>query len=170
MFSGLTICNEYPLLSPSVSGSLFERLGSRGAQLAQPLVERVGAICAEAAEAEAERDEGEEGAPYESAAAGAMGAAIRHLGPQQVLAVLPLNIAEVFHPQTDPPGSKKHRQSWQAVPWVLRLVAIFACTADLVLYHLIWPAAFAAMSIKFGSGVSLCETLLCGSVTFSHWV
>ena len=81
---------------PAVSGALFERLDSGGAQLAQPLVERVGALCAEAAEAEAERDEGEAAAPYESAAAAAMGAAIRHLGPQQVLGILPLNIAEVL--------------------------------------------------------------------------
>ena len=79
----------------AVTSGLFERLGSRGAQLAQPLVERVGVLCAEAAEAEAERDEGEAAAPYESAAAAAMGAAIRHLGPQHVLSILPLNIAEV---------------------------------------------------------------------------
>ena len=80
----------------AVSGALFERLDSGGAQLAQPLVERVGALCAEAAEAEADRDEGEAAAPYEGAAAAAMGAAIRHLGPQRVLGILPLNIAEVL--------------------------------------------------------------------------
>ena len=79
----------------AVSASLFERLGSRGAQIAQPLVERVGALCAEAAEAEGDRSEGDEAGPYEGAAAAAMGAAIRHLGPQQVLGILPLNIAEV---------------------------------------------------------------------------
>ena len=80
----------------AVGGALFERLESGGAQVAQPLVERVGALCAEAAEAEAERDEGEAAAPYESAAAAAAGAAIRYLGPQQVLGMLPLNIAEVL--------------------------------------------------------------------------
>ncbi len=79
----------------AVSASLFERLGSRGARIAQPLVERVGALCVEAAEAEAKRSDGEEAEPYEGAAAAAMGAAIRHLGPQQVLGLLPLNIAEV---------------------------------------------------------------------------
>lgn len=79
----------------AVSASLFERLGSRGAQIAQPLVERVGALCAEAAEAEGKRSEGDEAEPYEGAAAAAMGDAIRHLGPQQVLGILPLNIAEV---------------------------------------------------------------------------
>ena len=80
----------------AVSASLLERLGSRGSGIAQPLVERVGALCAEAAEAKAEREEGEEAEAYEGAAAAAMGAAIRHLGPQQVLEMLPLNIAEVW--------------------------------------------------------------------------
>lgn len=86
----------------AVSGALFERLDSGGAQVAQPLLERVGALCAEAAEAEAERDEGEAAAPYESAAAAAMGAAIQHLGPQQVLGICPLNIAEVLSPPRYP--------------------------------------------------------------------
>lgn len=79
----------------AVSSSLLERLGSRGAAVAQPLVARVGALCAEAAEAEARREEGEDAEPFESAAATAMGAAIWHIGPPEILEVLPLNIMEV---------------------------------------------------------------------------
>ena len=79
----------------AVSSSLLERLGSRGAAFAQPLVLRVGALCAEAAKAEAGREEGEEAEPFESAAAAAMGAAIRHVGPPRILDALPLNIMEV---------------------------------------------------------------------------
>lgn len=79
----------------AVSSSLLERLGSRGAAVAQPLVLRVGALCAEAAGAEAGREEGEEAEPFESAAAATMGAAIRHTGPPKILEALPLNIVEV---------------------------------------------------------------------------
>ena len=79
----------------AVSSSLLERLGSRSAAAAQPLVLRVCALCAEAAEAEAGREEGEDAEPFESAAATAMGAAIRHIGPSKILEVLPLNIMEV---------------------------------------------------------------------------
>lgn len=83
----------------AVCAALFERLGRRGAPLAGPLLERVGELCATAAEAAEEADGEEEGAApgveYAAAAAAAMGAALRHLGPEEVLRVLPLNLDEV---------------------------------------------------------------------------
>ncbi len=86
-----------------MSAVLFERLGHRGAALAEPLLERVGELCAAAAEAAEAADaedeeEGEEGAvgmQYAGAAAAAMSAALRHLGPENVLRDLPLNLEEV---------------------------------------------------------------------------
>ncbi|BDA46153.1 RRP12-like protein [Coccomyxa sp. Obi] len=83
----------------SVSAVLFERLGHRGAALAEPLLERVGELCAAAAEAAeaADQDDDEGGAvgvEYAGAAAAAMSAALRHLGPENVLRALPLNLEE----------------------------------------------------------------------------
>lgn len=86
-----------------MSAVLFERLEHRGAALAEPLLERVGELCAAAAEAAEAADaedeeEGEEGAvgmQYAGAAAAAMSAALRHLGPENVLRDLPLNLEEV---------------------------------------------------------------------------
>lgn len=92
--------DEDVLCNDAVSAVLFERLGRRGARLAEPLLERVGELCATAAEAAEEADEeaGEEGAagvPYAGAAAAAMSSALRNLGPEDVLQVLPLNLEEV---------------------------------------------------------------------------
>ena len=86
-----------------MSAVLFERLGYRGAALAEPLLERVGELCAAAAEAaeaadaedEEEGEEGAVGVAFAGAAAAAMSAALRHLGPENVLRALPLNLEEV---------------------------------------------------------------------------
>lgn len=83
-----------------MSAVVFERLGRRGAPLADILLERVGQACALAAESAAdEGDDEEEGArpvpEFAAPAAAAMGAAMRHLGPDEVLRVLPLNLIEV---------------------------------------------------------------------------
>lgn len=93
----------------AVAAALFERLGRRGAPLAAPVLARLGGLCAaasdaaEAAEEAQDADEGDEGAgarvgggaEFAGAAAAAMGAAIAHLGPEAVLAALPLNLEEV---------------------------------------------------------------------------
>ena len=84
----------------AVSAALFERLGQRGARLAEPLLERVGDLCAAAAEAAEEADDEDDeertaGAEYAGAAGAAMSSALRNLGPEAVLQVLPLNLEEV---------------------------------------------------------------------------
>lgn len=98
--------------SSAVAAALFERLGRRGAQLGEPVLARVGDLCAAAAEAAeaaagdavgdgAGVDDDEDGAgplpkeEYAAAASAAMGAALAHLGPEAVLAALPLNLEEV---------------------------------------------------------------------------
>lgn len=91
------------LCTDAVSAVLFERLGHRGAALAEPLLERVGELCAAAAEAaeaaehdgDDEEEEGAVGVECAGAAAAAMSAALRHLGPENVLRALPLNLEEV---------------------------------------------------------------------------
>ena len=67
----------------------LERLGARGAPLAGGLLERIGELCAGGDDAG--------GGASDSlllAAQGALGSAIRALGPEAVLAALPLNLAE----------------------------------------------------------------------------
>jgi ribosomal RNA-processing protein 12 len=71
---------------------LFQSLGRAGALLATPLLQSLGQLCAGAAEAE---DAGAAAAPIAAAAQAALGAAIRSLGPEAVLAALPLQLQEV---------------------------------------------------------------------------
>ena len=91
----------------TVASTLFERLGQRGAPIAQGLLARLGDLIAGAADtAEAaanptlqtlmsDEGEGDESDAAAGKAEAAMGAAIRFLGPEAVLAVLPLNLMEV---------------------------------------------------------------------------
>ena len=83
---------------------MLERLGRRGAPLAQALLARLGDLCAGAADSVQQDDApalealGDEASEHDAAAAraeAAMGAAIKALGPESVLAVLPLNLLEV---------------------------------------------------------------------------
>ena len=77
----------------AVVGELLESLGRNGAPLASRLLERLGELCAGAADVE----EGGDVAMAEIAgpAQDALGAAIRSLGPEAVLDALPLNLQEV---------------------------------------------------------------------------
>lgn len=88
----------------AVATALLERLGRRGAPLASPALVRLGDLCAGAFDAaqqneanalEALDDESAEREEASSRAEAAMGAAIRALGPEAVLAELPLNLLEV---------------------------------------------------------------------------
>jgi len=83
--------DAWQLALPAV-GDLLERLGAAGAPLAAPLLLALDQLCAGAFDAgEAPGD----GAPgYAAAAEAAMGAALRSLGPDAVLAVLPLRLKE----------------------------------------------------------------------------
>jgi ribosomal RNA-processing protein 12 len=76
-----------------VATELMQRLGREGAPLAGGLVDRVGQLCAGGEDA-AEDGEGGGDARLAGAAQAALGAALRSLGPEAVLQVLPLNIRE----------------------------------------------------------------------------
>ena len=91
-------------MSCAVATALLERLGRKGAPLAQPLLVRLGDLCAGAEDAvkqgdtpalESLADEVTEPGEAAGRADAAMGAAIRALGPEAVLTVLPLNLLEV---------------------------------------------------------------------------
>ena len=97
---------ELPCLG-AVAGVLFLRLGSQGAALGQALLQRVGDLCAGAAD-EAQGDEAailedldqdqrdrraKQGVAGQARAA--MAAALAALGPEAVLAVLPLDLDNV---------------------------------------------------------------------------
>ncbi|KAK9818389.1 hypothetical protein WJX72_011834 [[Myrmecia] bisecta] len=82
-----------------VVGELFDKLGRPGAPLAEGLLLRLGELCAGAAEAE--EDESAATAECAPAAAAAIGCALRSLGPEAVLAVLPLNLQEGLDGQAD---------------------------------------------------------------------
>ena len=71
------------------AAAFFDAVGAEGARAAAPLVARVGALAGGAADAAARGD-----APpdFAAPAAAAIGAALRSLGPDAVLAVLPLNL------------------------------------------------------------------------------
>ena len=88
--------------SRAVVEELFSAVGPAGAGLAEGLLQRLGELCAaaaEAAEEDAEEDgDGEgngDGDVVGRAAKAALGAAIRSLGPAAVLRVLPLNLQNV---------------------------------------------------------------------------
>jgi ribosomal RNA-processing protein 12 len=78
---------------------LIEKLGRPGAPLAEGLVQRVGELCAGAEDAEdaagAADDDGGARDQVLVAAQSALGAAMRALGPEVVLAALPLNLIQV---------------------------------------------------------------------------
>lgn len=71
---------------------LLQQLGLAGAPLAGHLLSLLGELCAGAFDAGAQPDAGS--SAYAAAAEQAMGAALRCLGPQAVLDVLPLNLKE----------------------------------------------------------------------------
>ena len=72
---------------------MIERLGVRGAPLAGGLLERIGELCSGGDEAEAAGGGGDDDGLL-LAAQDALGAAMQALGPEAVLAALPLNLAE----------------------------------------------------------------------------
>jgi NUC173 domain len=71
---------------------LLERLGSSGALLAREVVERLGDLCSAAGDAG--DDEDTTPAECARAAEAAMGVALRALGPEAVLDILPLNLEQ----------------------------------------------------------------------------
>ncbi len=71
---------------------MLEKLGAGGAPLAAGLLERIGELCSGGEQA-AEQEAGVDDALL-LAAQNALGAAMRSLGPETVLAALPLNLAE----------------------------------------------------------------------------
>ena len=79
----------------AVAGELLEKLGSRGAPLAEGLLLRLGEMCAGASDA-AEEGADEASDKVSLAAQNALGQGIRSMGPSAVLAVLPLGLVEVF--------------------------------------------------------------------------
>lgn len=72
---------------------MIEKLGSHGAPLAAGLLQRIGELCAGGDEAAAAGHAAINDALV-LAAQNALGAAMRSLGPETVLAALPLNLAE----------------------------------------------------------------------------
>lgn len=72
---------------------MVEKLGLRGAPLAGGLLERIGDLCAGGDDADAEGGGGTSDALL-LAAQTALGTALHALGPEAVLAALPLNLAE----------------------------------------------------------------------------
>ena len=91
----------------AVAGVLFQRLGSPGAALSQALLQRVGDLCAGAADEalgdeaaileDLDADQRDKRAKRGVAgqACAAMAAALAGLGPEAVLAVLPLDLDNV---------------------------------------------------------------------------
>lgn len=77
-----------------VAGELLKHMGPRGAPLAAGLVARIGGLCAGGDDLAAAGEESEEGARVTIAAQAALGVAMRALGPEAVLEVLPLNLEE----------------------------------------------------------------------------
>jgi ribosomal RNA-processing protein 12 len=70
---------------------MIEKLGGAGAPLATGLLERIGELCAGSDDAAAEQQGVDE--VLLLAAQDALGRALRALGPETVLAALPLNLA-----------------------------------------------------------------------------
>ncbi len=79
----------------AVAGELLEKLGSDGAPLAEGLLLRLGEMCAGASDAAEEENMDEGSNKVALAAQNALGQAIRAMGPQAVLQVLPLGLVEV---------------------------------------------------------------------------
>lgn len=82
----------------AVCGELFEKLQRPGAPLTHGLLLRVGELCAGAEDAAEDADLAADTEPAVQAAVAAqaaLGKALRHVGPETVLQVLPLNLVEV---------------------------------------------------------------------------
>lgn len=77
-----------------VASELLDRLGMRGSTLAGGLVDRIGQLCAGGEDAAEAGDSAEASDRLLLAAQTALGGAMRSLGPEAVLSVLPLNIEE----------------------------------------------------------------------------
>jgi ribosomal RNA-processing protein 12 len=73
---------------------MIEKLGQLGAPLASGLLERLGELCAGGDEAAAAGGGSAADDALVAAAQDALGSAMRTLGPETVLAALPLNLAE----------------------------------------------------------------------------
>lgn len=87
--------------SLAVAGEVLQRLGRRGAPLAHGLVARIGQLCAGAADLDSDQDNDEEQDEamdeehrVVAAAQSTLGIALRTLGPETVLEVLPLHLHE----------------------------------------------------------------------------
>jgi len=79
----------------AVAGELLEKLGSDGTPLLEGLLLRLGELCAGASDAAEEEGMDEGSNKVALAAQNALGQAIRAMGPQAVLQVLPLGLVEV---------------------------------------------------------------------------
>ena len=77
----------------AVCAEMIEKLGLRGAGLAAGLLERIGELCAGADDAAAAGQQAMD-EQLLLVAQNALGAAMRSLGPETVLAALPLNLSE----------------------------------------------------------------------------
>lgn len=85
-------------------------LGATGAPLAAPLLARLDEIASDAAAAEDAEDDGGAGdlAAARRGAEGALGAAVRSLGPEAVLDTLPLRLEEVCPHTLQWPGCQHY--------------------------------------------------------------
>lgn len=91
-----------PVADFAVATELLAVLGQKGAPLAAPLLARLDEIASDAAAAEDAEDDHRESSDLAAArrgAEGALGAAVRSLGPEAVLDTLPLRLEEVRLPQ-----------------------------------------------------------------------
>jgi hypothetical protein len=91
-----------PVAPFAVATELLAVLGETGAPLAAPLLARLDEVASDAAAAEDAGDDHRESSDLAAArrgAEGALGAAIRSLGPEAVLDTLPLRLEEVGVPE-----------------------------------------------------------------------
>ena len=91
-----------PVARCAVATELLAVLGQTGAPLAAPLLARLDEIASDAAAAEDAGDDHRESSDLAAArrgAEGALGAAVRSLGPEAVLDTLPLRLEEVGPPE-----------------------------------------------------------------------
>ncbi|KAK9845416.1 hypothetical protein WJX81_006006 [Elliptochloris bilobata] len=87
--------SAWPAALP-VAACVLSRLGPRGAPLAGVLLQRLGALAAAAVEADEAAAEGDSAPEAGSGAAASLGAALAALGPEAVLAELPLELEEAL--------------------------------------------------------------------------
>lgn len=144
---------------------MIEKLGPRGAPLAGGLLERIGELCAGGDDAAAEAG----GGPDDGlllAAQGALGSALRTLGPEAVLAALPLNLAEGL------------AGTGEARTWLLPLLRMHVRGAHLAYWgRVLLPLArelgsraVAAARCVLRGQLCHCCAVLCGLIGAAGWL